>query len=81
MSAVRLLKILCEKEKLLVTTNFFFLHSVFYSFRELSAISSANPFSLEESKICHLRRGLKHLQEKKIDMSTVAEVSVTGCKT
>ena len=34
-----LLKILGEKEKLLVTSNFSFPHSVFYPFGELSAIS------------------------------------------
>ena len=33
-----LLKTLWEKEKLLVTSNFFFSHSVFYPFRKLSAI-------------------------------------------
>ena len=33
-----LLKTLCEKEKLLVTSNFSFSHSVFFSFGELSAI-------------------------------------------
>ena len=33
-----LLKILGEKEKLLVASNFSFSHSVFYSFEELSAI-------------------------------------------
>ena len=33
-----LLKTLWEKEKLLVTSNFFFSHSVFYLFRELTAI-------------------------------------------
>ena len=32
------LKTLWEKEKLLVTSNFSFSHSVFYSFRKLSAI-------------------------------------------
>ena len=32
------LKTLWEKEKLLVTSNFSFTHSVFYSFKELSAI-------------------------------------------
>ena len=35
---IRLLKTLWEKEKLLVTSNFFFSHSVFYPSRELSAI-------------------------------------------
>ena len=34
-----LLKTLCEKEKLLVTSNFSFSHSVFYLSGELSAIS------------------------------------------
>ena len=33
-----LLKTLWEKKKLLVTSNFFFSHNVFYPFRELSAI-------------------------------------------
>ena len=33
-----LLKTLWEKEKLLVTSNFSFSHSVFYPFRKLSAI-------------------------------------------
>ena len=33
-----LLKTLWEKEKSLVTSNFSFSHSVFYPFRELSAI-------------------------------------------
>ena len=37
-SAVRLLKTLWEKEKLLVTSNFSLSHSVFYLFEELSAI-------------------------------------------
>ena len=58
-----LLKTLREKKKLLVTSNFSFSHSVFYLFGELSAIfnklelSSANSFSLEESKICRLGKG------------------------
>ena len=34
----RLLKTLWEKEKLLVTSNFSFSHSIFYSFGKLSAI-------------------------------------------
>ena len=52
-----LLKTLWEKEKLLVMSNFSFSCSVFYPFEELSTISldlklsSANSFSLEESKI------------------------------
>ena len=36
--SVILLKTLWEKEKLLVTSNFSFSHSVFYPFGELSAI-------------------------------------------
>ena len=51
------LKTLWEKEKLLVTSNFSFSYSALYHCREHSAffikykLSSANPFSLEESKI------------------------------
>ena len=37
-SSTRLLKTLCEKEKLLVTSNFSFSHSVFYPFGELSVV-------------------------------------------
>ena len=37
-SSLSLLKTLWEKEKLLVTSNFSFSHSVFYPFGELSAI-------------------------------------------
>ena len=36
--SISLLKTLREKEKLLVTSNFSFSHSVFYPFRKLSAI-------------------------------------------
>ena len=36
--SISLLKTLCEKKKLLVTSNFSFSHSVFYPFGELSAI-------------------------------------------
>ena len=56
------LKTLCEKEKLLVTSNFSFSPTVLYPFGQLSAIliklklSSANSFSLEESKICRSGR-------------------------
>ena len=59
-----LLKTLWEKEKLLIASNFSFSHSVFYPFAELFAIfasslelSSANPSSLVESKICCLGKG------------------------
>ena len=44
-----LLKILWEKGKLLVTSNFSFSHSVFYPFRDLSAI-----FIKFEIVICNL---------------------------
>ena len=44
-----LLKTLREKEKLLVTSNFSFSHSVFYQFRELSTI-----FNKLETVVCKL---------------------------
>ena len=58
-----LLKTLWEKEKLLLTSNFSFSHTVFYSFKTFLPFSSnlkllsANSFSLEESIICHLVKG------------------------
>ena len=58
-----LLKTLWEKEKLLITSNFSFSHSVVCRFRELSPAfvtlksSSANSFNLEEYKICCLGKG------------------------
>ena len=55
-----LLKTLWEKEKLLVTSNFSFTHSVFYPFLPFSSnlkSSSANSFILEESLICCLGMG------------------------
>ena len=42
-------KTLWEKKKLLVTSNFFFSHSVFYPFKELSAV-----FIKSEIVICTL---------------------------
>ena len=57
------LKTLKEKEKLLITSNFSFSHSVFYllenflPFSSSLKLSSANSFSLEESKICCLGKG------------------------
>ena len=64
--STNLLKTLCEKEKLLVTGDFSFPHSVFYPFRHLQnslPLSSnlkllyANFFSLKESNICCLGKG------------------------
>ena len=58
-----LLKTLWKKEKLLVTSNLCFSHSVSYPFGELSELSPklklsfANSFRLEESKICCLGKG------------------------
>ena len=55
-----LMKTLWEKEKLLVTSNISFSHSVFYPHGELSLfsskseLSSANSLDLEESKFCRL---------------------------
>ena len=61
-SSTSLLIALWEKEKLLVTSNLTFSHSVFYPFGELSAIFIkfeivvCNFFNLEESKICFWER-------------------------
>ena len=58
-----LLKTPWEKEKLLVTSNLFFSHSVFYPFAVLSAlfikfeIVVCKLYILEESRICHLGKG------------------------
>ena len=58
-----LLKTLWGKEKLLVTSNFPFTHSVFYcleNFLQFSSnlkLSSADCFNFEESKICCLGKG------------------------
>ena len=57
--SISLLKTLWEKEKLLVTSNFSFSHSVFYSFGEMLSnlkLSLANCFCLEESKMCRLEK-------------------------
>ena len=56
-----LLKTQWEKEILLVTSNFSFIHCFFFSFGEFSAIfikivGSAS-FSLKESRICHVGKG------------------------
>ena len=59
------IKTLWEKEKLLVTSNFSFSHSVFFFtslknfllFSSISKLSSADSFSMEESKICRLGKG------------------------
>ena len=54
-----LLKTLCEKEKLLVKSNFSF-STLFDSLPPFSSkleLSSANSFSLEESKLCRLGKG------------------------
>ena len=63
-----LLKTLWEKEKLLVTSNFSFSHSIFCPFGELSAIFlsnlellSANAFCLGESKNLLFGNGLSLL--------------------
>ena len=61
--SISLLKTLWEKEKSLVTSNFFFSRSVFYPFGEDSAICIkfeivvSDSFSLEESKICFFGKG------------------------
>ena len=66
-----------EKEKLLVTSNFSFSHSVFYPFGELSIIFikfellSANSFNLEESKFCRLGKGLKNVLSTVLNVSSI----------
>ena len=58
-----LLKTQWEKEKLVVTSNFSFVHNVSYPYGEFSAdfvkfkIVVCKFFSLEESKICCLGKG------------------------
>ena len=65
-----LLNTLREKEKLLITSSFFFSHSVFYPFRELSAIFIklvivvCKLFQFGESKIGFFGKGLKHMSCK-----------------
>ena len=62
-----LLKTLWKKEKLLVTSNFSFSHSIFYLFKSKNfqlyssnlKLLSANSFNLEESKMCHSEKGNK----------------------
>ena len=64
--STNLLKTLWEKEKFLILSVFSFSHSVFYPFAERSAIfiefkivvyKPFHCFSLEEPKICRLRKG------------------------
>ena len=45
-------------------SNFSFSHSVFYQFSSNLILSSANSFSLEESKICHLGKGYAFIGER-----------------
>ena len=66
---ISLLKTMWKKEKLLLTSNFSFTHSVYYLFGELSDFSSnlklsfASCLSLEESKICRLGKGYSYNKE------------------
>ena len=53
-----------EKKKLLITSNFFFSHSVFYTFIEISAIFIKFEIvvcKLLQSKICRSWKGLTHI--------------------
>ena len=54
---ISILKTLWEKEKLLVTNNFSFSHSVFFLFRELSAIFIE--FKIVVCKLFHIWKSLK----------------------
>ena len=72
----RLLKTLCKKEKLLVTSNFSFSLSIFYPFMITFChfhynleLLSANSFSLEASKICRWERVNSLQLDKVLDLS------------
>ena len=60
--SARLLKTLREKEKLLVTSNFSFSHSVFYPFGKLSAI-----FIKFEIVVCKLFQSLKFVVRERVN--------------
>ena len=85
-SAVQVfLKTLWEKEKLLITSNFSFSHSVFYPFGALSAIFNKirncrlpTLNSLEEFKICHLGKGLPAFSPLPTMFSTLCKTNF-GC--
>ena len=53
-----LLKTLCEKKKLLVTSNFFFSHNVFYSIRKLYQHLSIFSISLFAAELEKLKIGI-----------------------
>ena len=64
-----ILKTMWGKERLLVTSNFSFFPTVFFThlenflpFSSNLKLSSANSFTWEESKICYLGKGLISLQ-------------------
>ena len=78
-SETSLLKTLWEKEKLLVTSNFSFTHSVFYPVKELALLFSSNSklpsadcFNLDLSKILSSGNGLNELQHEKEVIRTFA---------
>ena len=63
-----LLKTLWEKEKLLVTSNFSFTHSVFYPFRELSAIFI--DFEIVVCKLFQFERHIKFVVCERVNIRT-----------
>ena len=63
-----LLKTLWEKEKLLVTSNFSFSHSVFYPFGELSVIFIK--FKIVVCKLFSIWKGLKFVVWERVKVSS-----------
>ena len=80
-----LLKTPWEKEKLLVTSNFSFSHSVFYPFRELSAtfikleIVVCNLFQVGRVKNLSFGKRLNLLQKKKKKLGDERSISCQNC--
>ena len=78
-----LLKKTTENEKLLVTSNFSFSHSVFtllenfLPFLSNLKLLSANSFILEESKICRLGKGLNNRSQLAMN---ITNSSINRCQ-
>ena len=73
--STRLLKTLWEKEKLLVTSNFSFCHSVFYSLEELSSV-----FIKFEIVVCKLFQFIVWERELKLTEFVFEMVENIGLK-
>ena len=68
-----LLKTLWEKEKLLVTSNFSFSHSVFYQLREISAFF--NRYEIAICKLFWVWKSLKFVVWERVEKITTAQYS------